>query len=572
MNGKPGNAGRRFIIFFTFIMAVTWMVFPAAAAPPSPGAVLEGAKPPAAVQQPAETKGPAITVEGGQPQTQADGQQEIPVRSFRIGGESPLPADELLGLIKGEAGKEITLGELNALAGRLTQHLRQRDYLVAFAYIPAQDIKDGIVEIAIIPGKYGQVKITGNGRFDHERLKGMLYAAKSGTIITKGALERALLILSDLNGISVKATLAPGEAAGTADLILEVADTARWRGAAYADNWGNRFTSRNRLGFQLTAGNIGGAGDDLILGGLISEINRLHNYNFGYSILMGSDGARFGVKHSRVNYTLGENYADLGATGHAIVTSGDISYPIVRSRAFSLYGTFAYEDKRLQDDQTATNTYSPKKSHMVSIGLAGNFADRWLGGGIGAFAFTHYKGRLSIEDAATAANDETTARTAGGFAKTIFVFQRQQYVAKNLNFHLNFTGQLADKNLDSSEKLFLGGADGVRAFPQGEAAGDDGYKLTGELRWRLPGLSTGKDSVYLAGFYDYGSVIVNHKPWAGAGEQNRRSLMGAGLGLLWARSPDFSLRLDYAWKIGREQATADTDKNGRLWIQGVRYF
>ena len=571
MNGNQGNAGRRFIIFFTVIMVVAWMVSPVAAAPPSPGAVIEGAKPPAAVQQPA-TKGPELTVEGGQPQTQADGQQKIPVQGFRIGGEPPIPVEELLGLVKDGAGRELTIGELNALAGRLTQHLRQRDYLVAFAYIPAQDIKDGIVEIAIIPGKYGQVKVTGNGRFDRERLKGMLYAVNPGTIITKGALERALLIVSDLSGISIKATLAPGEAAGTADLILEVADTARWRGAAYADNWGNRFTSRNRLGFQLAAGNIGGHGENLSLGGLISENNRLHNYNFGYSILMGDDGARIGVKHSQVNYALGENYADLGASGHAIVTSGDISYPLVRSRAFSLYGTLAYEDKRLQDDQTSTNNYSPKKSHTVSIGLAGNFADRWLGGGISAFAFTHSKGRLSIEDAATAANDETTAKTAGGFAKTIFVFQRQQYLAKNLNFHLNFTGQLADKNLESSEKLFLGGADGVRAFPQGEAAGDDGYKLTGELRWRLPGLSAGKDNVYLAGFYDYGSVIVNHKPWAGAGDSNRRSLMGAGLGLLWARSPDFVLRLDYAWKIGKERATADDDKNGRLWLQGVKYF
>ncbi|MDR7868079.1 MAG: ShlB/FhaC/HecB family hemolysin secretion/activation protein, partial [Sporomusaceae bacterium] len=236
------------------------------------------------------------------------------------------------------------------------------------------------------------------------------------------------------------------------------------------------------------------------------------------------------------------------------------------------YGTLAYEDKRLQDDQTASDSYVPKKSHALSAGLAGNFADSWLGGGFNSFSISHYRGRLSIEDAATATNDDATARTAGGFAKTVFVYQRQQYLAKDLNFHLNFTGQLADKNLDSSEKLFLGGADGVRAFPQGEAAGDDGYKLTGEIRWRLPGLSAGKDNVYLSGFYDYGSVTVNHKPWAGAGEQNRRSLMGAGLGVLWAHSPDFVLRLDYAWKIGREQATADTDKNGRLWLQGVKYF
>ena len=543
---------------------------PAFAAPPNTGAVLEGAKPPAAVQQPVETKGPAITVEGGQPQTQADGQAKISVQGFRIGGEPPLPADELLGLTKSEAGKELSLGELNALAGKLTQHMRQQGYLVAFAYIPAQDIKDGIVEIAVAPGKYGQVKITGNGRFDHDRLKGMLHAAKPGTVITAGPLERALLVVSDLSGISVKATLAPGEAAGTADLILEVADTPRWRGAVYADNWGNRYSSRNRLGFQATAGNIGGQGENLSIGGLISENSRLKNYNLGYSVPVGNDGARFGARHSRVTYSLGENYADLGATGHATVTSGDLWYPLIRSRAFSLYGTLAYEDKRLQDDQTASDSYVPKKSHALSASLAGNFADSWLGGAMNSFSITHYKGRLSIEDAATAANDETTARTAGDFTKTLFVFQRQQYLAKNLNFHLNFTGQLADKNLDSSEKLFLGGADGVRAFPQGEAAGDDGYKLTGEIRWRLPGLSTGKDSVYLAGFYDYGSVIVNHKPWAG--EQNRRSLMGAGLGVLWARSPDFVLRLDYAWKIGREQATADTDKNARLWIQGVKYF
>ncbi|MDR7868847.1 MAG: POTRA domain-containing protein, partial [Sporomusaceae bacterium] len=148
MNGKPGNAGRRIIIFAIAITVVAGIVYPALAAPPSQGAVIEGAKPPAAVRQPAETKEPAITVEGGQPQTQADGQQKIPVRGFRIGGEPPLAADKLLSLVRGEAGKELSLGELNALAGRLTKHMRQQGYLVAFAYIPAQDIRDGMVEIA----------------------------------------------------------------------------------------------------------------------------------------------------------------------------------------------------------------------------------------------------------------------------------------------------------------------------------------------------------------------------------------------------------------------------------------
>lgn len=569
---KHSSVYNRQILATAMALALLATMPVCAAARPDTGAVLEGAKTPAAVRQPAGPKEPTIKVEENVPAAGADNQQKIPVQGFRIVGEPPLPADELLNLVKGDTGKEMTLGELNALAIKLSQHMRQKGYPVAFAYIPAQDIKDGIVEIAVIPGKYGQVKITGSGHFDHGRLKAMLHAAQTGTVITQGALERALLILSELNGISVKATLTPGEVAGTADLVLEVADTARWKGAAYADNWGNRYTSRNRLGVQLTAGNIGGRGDDLSIGGLVSENSRLNNYNFGYSAFLGGDGARVSVKYSKVDYTLGESYADLGAIGQATAMSADVSYPLIRSRAFSLYGRAAYEDKRLRDDMTATASYSPKRSHMASIGLAGDFADGWLGGGINTFSITYYKGRLNILDATTASTDNATAKTAGDFAKTVVGYQRQQYLAENLTFHVNFTGQAADRNLDSAEKLFLGGADGVRAFPQGEAAGDCGYKLTGELRWRLPGLSAGKDNVYLAGFYDYGSVIVNHTPWAGAGESNRRSLMGAGLGIRWTRSPDFSLRLDYAWKIGREQATADTDRNGRLWIQGVRYF
>ncbi|SMC41865.1 ShlB/FhaC/HecB family hemolysin secretion/activation protein [Sporomusa malonica] len=571
MIDKLANREKKYITFAVSIALAACAVLSAHAAPPTAGAILEGAKPPAAVQPPL-VKSPEITIEGGQPPAQTGDQQKIPVRGFRISGESPLPADELLNLIKGESGRELTLGELNALAGKLTQYLRLQGYIVAFAYIPAQDIKDGVVEIAVIPGKYGQMKITGNGRFNHDRLRAMLHTTAPGSVITREPLERALLLLSDLNGISIKATLSPGETNGTADLILDVSDADRVRGAVYADNWGNRYTSRNRVGFQVTAGNIGGDGNDLSLGGLISSHNRLNNYNLGYSLLAGDDGARFSVKHSRVNYTLGDTFASLGAAGQAKVTSYDLTYPLIRRRVFSLYGTLGYDDKRLRDDVTATDSYSPKKSRLVNLGLAGSFADNWLGGGSNAFSLTHSRGRLRILDAATAANDNATAATAGHFFKTLLTYQRQQYVAENLNFHFTFSGQLADKNLDSSEKLFLGGADGVRAFPQGEAAGDEGCKLTGELRWRLPGMSTPQDNVYLTGFYDYGSVIINHTPWAGAGDSNRRSLTGAGVGLLWTRTPDFALRLDCAWKIGREQATADADASNRIWLQGVKYF
>lgn len=553
---------RKKLIFFLLALFCLSPAFPAQAAPPDSGTAIEGVKPP--VVGPPPVKIPALTVEGNDPPVSADSQQKIMVSAFRIGGESPLPAEELLSLVKGEAGKEITLGDINRLAGRITQHLRQKGYLVAFAYIPAQEVKDGIVEIAVIPGRYGQIRVSGTARIDSDRLLAMLTCAKPGMLITRGPLERALLLVSDLPGVSVKATLAPGETAGTADLLLETADTAKMSGIVYIDNWGNRYTGETRHGVQLTVNNLSGNGDAFNLGGL-TTFDGVDDFNFGYSSLLGHNGTKFEIRRSRVSYTLGEEYAALGATGRATVLSYAVSHPFIRGRALNLYGTLGYDSKRLTDDIADLGSYSPRASKLWHLGLSGNFADSWLGGGMNAFSLIHYLGNLRTDD--------VIAQTGGDFTKTLLAFQRQQHVAENLNFNFIFTGQLADKNLDSSEKLFLGGGDGVRAFPQGEASGDQGYKVTGELRWRLPGLSGGANNLYLNAFWDYGSVMTNKAPWSGAGV-NRRSLMGVGLGLLWTRDQDFAVRMDYAWKIGdgQVQTPDERDKNGRLWLQGVKYF
>jgi hemolysin activation/secretion protein len=554
---------KRILTGFTILSLATCPVY---AARPDSGTALEDAKPPAV--QPPVAKAPSITVEDREPSVSADGQQKILVKGFRFGGELPLPEGELLNLIQREAGQEITLSDLNKLAVRVTQHLHKQGYLVALAYISAQDIKDGIVEIAVIPGKYGDVKVTGQGHIDPDRLKAMLFCARPGMTITKGPLERALFLISDLSGISVNATLTAGETAGTADLILETADTAKTSGAVYADNWGNRYTGRTRYGTQITVNNFSNYGDTFTLGGLTTD-QGLNDYNFGYSAPLGYDGAKVEVQYSHVGYSLGENFVDLGATGRAAVTNYDISYPFIRSRSFSLYGNLGYDIKHLRDDIAGYDSYSPRTNKVWDLGLAGNFADTWQGGGTNAFSLTYSWGKLNFNDATALATDASNAKTNGGFSKTVLTYQRQQYVAANLSFNLNFTGQLADKNLDSSEKLFLGGADGVRAYPQGEASGDQGYKVTGELRWLLPHLSKGKDSVYLNGFYDYGSVTINKKPYSSG--DNRRSLRGAGLGLQWIKGSDYTIRLDYAWKIGNEQSD-DADRSGRLWLQGVKYF
>ncbi|MCX7178390.1 MAG: BamA/TamA family outer membrane protein [Proteobacteria bacterium] len=132
----------------------------------------------------------------------------------------------------------------------------------------------------------------------------------------------------------------------------------------------------------------------------------------------------------------------------------------------------------------------------------------------------------------------------------------------------SLTGQLASKNLDSSEKFYLGGSSGVRAYPASEGGGAEGHLLTLELRWRLP------EGITLTAFHDNGRVTVNrHNDYIGAATPNVISLRGSGLALAWQTSSGLNLKLTWARRQGSNpNPTAsgnDQDgslKDNRLWL------
>jgi hemolysin activation/secretion protein len=119
--------------------------------------------------------------------------------------------------------------------------------------------------------------------------------------------------------------------------------------------------------------------------------------------------------------------------------------------------------------------------------------------------------------------------------------------------------------------MVLGGMDGVRAYPQGEGFGDQGYLVNLEARFLLAGLSQSvPGQVHLLGFADAGKITINKNPW-NAGD-NDRSLSGAGVGAMWGDPGNFAVRTYYARKLGGEDALSAPDKSGRFWVQAIKYF
>lgn len=520
--------------------------------------------PPAPV---APRKAPAIEVrQAGAPSVPVAASTKITVNGLRVTGTQVYSEAELVALTGFKPGSALTLDELRGMAAKIADHFHRHGYFVAQAYLPAQDIKDGVVTIAVIDGRYGKVSLNNQTNLSNDLANQLLGGLNRGDIIASAPLEHRLLLLSDVPGVKVKSTLVPGASVGASDLIVDVTPGERVSGSIDADNAGNRYTGQYRAGATLNLNDPTGHGDVASLRVLTAG----PGLNYARASWQAQFGkARAGVAYSYLRYKLIRDFEPLQAHGTARVASIYASYPLVRSRNDNLYAQLAYDDKTFQDKVDSTFSVTDKKAHVLMASLYGDHRDQFGGGGVNTYSLTLSDGSIDIQTPSAAAIDALTARSNGHFNKLGFNASRLQHVAEALSLYGAVSGQVASKNLDVSEKMELGGMYAVRAYPEGEAYADQGWAATLEARFDLPATPSGQ--MQLIGFLDTGSVTLNKTPWTvGA---NHRNLAGAGIGLNWAdKDNDFVVRAYYAHKLGNEVATSAPDSPGRFWIQAVKYF
>lgn len=524
--------------------------------PPTAGQILHELGPAPRLPAP---KAPTTSVEERQPDALQKGQR-VAVKGFRITGATAFAQEELRALLADAVGTELSLGDLDRLALRLTRHYRNAGYLVARAWLPAQEVRDGVVEIGVMEGRLGRVDVRDTARLAPSALA-PLATLLPGEPLRRQALEGSLLTLADLPGVEVKSTLRPGAAVGTSDFFVEVAPGPALTGAADFDSFGNRYTGTWRLGASLAWNNPAGFGDQASLRMQTSDEGLAYG-RIGYQLPYGNQGTRIGAAWSEMRYKLAKDFAVLKADGEATVASLYLLHPFLRSRETNWYGQVQYDDKRLADRVGATATRTDKSLGNWTVGMNGNFVDGLGGSGSNSFAIANTSGRVGL-DATTAVIDQATAKSQGSFSKWNLSLQRLQSLAGELGLFLSASTQWAGKNLDSSEKFSLGGAYGVRAYPQGEASGDEGQLLSAELRWQSG------DAWQVHGFYDDGRVTINRKPWTTAA--NDRHLAGYGLGATYAKG-GLTLRMFAAWKAGTGNPTSDIDRSPRVWVQAAKSF
>jgi hemolysin activation/secretion protein len=499
---------------------------------------------------------------------QSFGSATVTVKEFRFIGNTLLTSKELAARVAGFANRAAGFTDLQNAAIAVATAYRKAGWVVR-AYLPEQDVSAGMVTIQIVESKFGHVYVEGRSkRVSTGRLKSIVETAQTPEqLLSAASLDRALLLIGDMPGLRSTGRLSEGLNQAETDLVLAVTDGPLVSGDVDADNTGARSTGAARVIASASLNSPVGIGDR-------ADVLLLHSHgsDYGraaYSVPIGSGGWHVGLNTSHLSYNVvTPQLGALDAHGTSSTAGVDASYPLLRARLRNLYFSFTADGKRF-DNQSAGVTVTHYKTRTEGVGLYGNLFDAIGGGGANTASLTLAQGKLDLAGSPNEAADALTTRSAGNFEKLTASASRQQAVTDHLSVYARISGQFASKNLDSSEKFYLGGATGVRAYPEDEGGGAQGVLLNLEARSQLPW------NLNLTGFLDWGSIRVNkNNNINGAAEPNTESLKGVGVSFGWLAKSGISLTATAARRLGNNpnRTSTGTDQDGslirnRLWLQ-----
>ena len=472
------------------------------------------------------------------------------VRQLRVEGNTVFDSATLQALLAPMQDKRLTLPQIVEGIEAITTYYRAAGYPLARTIIPAQTIEDGVVRVQVMEANWGQVELRNNSAVKDAVLMRKLSTLETGSVIRLDALERATLLLSDLPGVVPRALLRAGQELGSSDLVVDVQPGAPWNASLSVDNFGSRYTGVARTNANVQWNNPLGRGDTLGLSSLNSQSGALNYARLAYELPVWRPGVLVGVDSSGMDYRLGDTAASLAASGKAQTSSLWLRSALIRSPRANLNALLGFSNNVLQDHVDSTGVKTDRTVNVWSLEFSGERQDDWLGGGNNTLGLALYGGRVGFDDATAAAEDASTANTAGGFGRATWALSRNQALGAGVSAVLSMNGQWAQKNLDNGQKFSIGGTTSVRAYRSGVLSGDSGAFGSLELRYILPIPQTMEPTGtwQLAAFIDSAMVQTNKNPWSSG--SNEASLSGAGLGLNWQGSKGVSGRIFIASSLG----------------------
>lgn len=474
------------------------------------------------------------------------------IQQMTVEGVTVFKHEEIEALYKPFVGQEVSLDTVWKIASAITDKYRSAGYFLSRAYVPAQEVDNGSFLIRVVEGYVGKVSLAGDVQ-NHpliDRLSERLIKQKP---LNVKELERQLLLLNDLPGVSFQGTLEPleDEDEAAVHLVLTGREVEGF-GSVTLDNTGSRYLGpyQASANWNFSVLPMQGTSVTAITAPFNKELYALSILHKMMLTAASSLDVSINNTHAAPGYLL--TIQDIRS--HSIDFSIGFTHSVIRQRDtnLSVHGSL---DLRNSSSDIQSTTLSRDKTRVLNLDVNYDVADPWLGHNYFGAIIRQGLDAFGSTDAGYINASRLGAKP--DFFKVQATYSRFQRINDNWLGIVSLAGQKANGSLYSSEEFGYGGMAVGRAYDTSEISGDDGVSASIEARYQsLPEFHGVSTTPYA--FYDIGKIWNQNNDQVSA-----LSASSAGIGMYLNHNSGLSGNLYVAKPISKSIDTPLYGGNGK---------
>lgn len=499
-----------------------------------------------------KTPPPEIQIEKKEGVSAPVGPQFI-LKEIDMIGSTAFTPEELKETYKDYIGKSVSFKDLETITAAIEAKYKKKGYMTAAAYVPKQDIANGIVKISVAEGRMGKLKVEGNKYFSTDYIRRYFHLKKNELLDFK-VLQRDILRLNQNSDLEVKTLVSPGEEDQTSDITLMVKDKLPWHVGSGVDNQGTRLTGLYRTSIYGRSSNVTGNGDSAFVNTLLSSSS--FGQAASYNLPVDTYGTKLGFDFMYFRMKLKKEFSSFNIVGETQIYTPRMSWDIALTELFTANINMGLDIKSIKKFMGSSTT-SDDQLRLPYVGYDITNIDSLGGGGQNSFSPKFTFGTASFLNA-SARNSAKAGRpsTDGNFVKYTHSFSRYQKMPFESYMQIRSQLQVASQDLPYAEQFQLGGENSIRGYPEGDYLADSGANLGMDWvfpmylipkDWKLKNSNTPlRNQIEPCIFMDLGGgKLMKTLP----GERKEKFLMGLGGGFR-VRLYNTFLKFEWAKDVG----------------------
>ncbi|MEM7010503.1 MAG: ShlB/FhaC/HecB family hemolysin secretion/activation protein [Verrucomicrobiota bacterium] len=481
------------------------------------------------------------------------------------------PPAAVTAALEGFLNEPVTLARLSEITNTITDVYKSNDRPVVDAFLPEQNVTTGVIQIVVVEGKVGEIRVEGAEHSSEEYVLRNV-RLNPGDPVRESTMQFDLDWLNAQPLRNANLLFERGEEYGETDLIVQVQDVRPLRAHAGFGNTGLDLTGENEWNFGLTKGFLFGTEQLLSYQYTAdSEFDGLHSHSgFWWAPLPWRHRIEVIGAHVTSEATIPvDDETDIGVGGASSLIVIDYVIPI-EHRPFEMKRLdlrFGFDFKSTNNDLEFGGAQVFDETAEVlqfRMGFEGERDDKFGPMGIGANVV------WSPGDLSSSNDDASFSSQRGGSTSDYFyaelTMERLFSLPRNWNLAVSSNAQWSASRLLSSEQILAGGYRTVRGFDENLARGDAGIVSSVELL-APPRAIMGYGELQPIFFYDMGWLTNKD---AGGGEPDV-TLSSIGVELKYRLGGTAHLRAGYGWHVS-DSGVEDVEGDGKFHFGATIHY